>query len=156
AIPAAPLAPALMAAASAAPVAAIPTPAQRVPLAPAATAISAERTSAGIGVRLSLSHATLAPEVPLEGSIAVRNLGNEPGVQFRLEVAGLQPDCYDLGPGPILFPGVEKSVFIRLYHPLRPEPHAGRHIIQVRVTAPEAYPGESVLVSQEIDIVPYY
>jgi len=115
-----------------------------------------EETSDVIGLKLILPWAPLDPERPLEGSVVVHNLGNKPGVQFKLEVEGLEPDCYEMGPGPILFPNVEKAVFLRLYHPRGPRPVAGEHHIRIRATAPEAYPGASAAVSQEIQILPFY
>ena len=115
-----------------------------------------EEASEVISVRLSLPSLVLDPEHSLEGTVTVHNLGNQPGAQFKLQVIGLDPDCYEIGPGPILFPNVEKGVFLRLAHSQKSEPPAGRHLIRVRATAPEAYPGESATVSQEIVIVPYY
>jgi hypothetical protein len=115
-----------------------------------------ERTSAVIGLKLSLPDRDLDPDSPLEGSVIVRNQGHEPGVQFLLELEGLEPRCYEMGPGPILFPNVEKGVSLRLHHPRGPNPPAGRHIIRVHATAPEAYPGESAIVSREFQILPYY
>jgi hypothetical protein len=109
-----------------------------------------------IGLRFSLPSGILEPERPLEGIVTVRNSGKQPGVQFRLEVEGLEPDCYEIGPGPILFPNVEKGVFLRLNHPRRPDPPAGHHQIRIRASAPEAYPGESAIVSKAIEILPYY
>lgn len=115
-----------------------------------------EAISDVIGLKLILPQAPLDPECPLEGSVVVHNLGNKPGVQFKLEVEGLEPDCYEMGPGPILFPNVEKAVFLRLYHPRGPHPASGDHPIRIRATAPEAYPGESATVSREIQILPFY
>jgi hypothetical protein len=116
----------------------------------------AERPSDVIGVRLFLPGTQLAPDRPLEGSITVSNRGNRPGVQFKLEVEGLEPDCYELGAGPVLFPGAEKSVVFRLIHPRRPRPPAGEHRFGVRATAPDAYPGESAVAPQVIRILPYF
>ena len=115
-----------------------------------------EHTSAGIGIRLSLLQTQLAPHQPLEGAVVVRNLGDRTGVQFRLEVQGLDPDCYEMGPGPILFPNAEKTVVLRLHHPKKPTPPAGEYSLTIRATAPEAYPGESAVVSQVIGILPFY
>jgi hypothetical protein len=123
---------------------------------PAGTGPRREKSSASIGMRLSLPQAALDPGSPLEGMITVRNLGNEPGVQFRLEVEGLDADCCEVGPGPILFPNVEKGVPLRLYHPRRSSLLAGRYQIHIHATAPEAYPGESVTISQEIQVLPFY
>jgi hypothetical protein len=122
----------------------------------AAVTVDTEKASAAIGLRLSLPPAALDPECPLEGVVAVRNLGKEPGVQFKLKVEGLDPDCYEIGPGPILFPDVEKGVYLRLHHPRRPGLAAGRHEICICATAPDAYPGESVTVCREIEVLPYF
>ena len=115
-----------------------------------------EEVSDVIGLNLSLPSHVLEPEYPLEGTVTVHNMGTQPGAQFKLQLIGLGHDCYEIGPGPILFPNVEKGVFLRLDHPLKPEPPAGRHLIRIRATAPEAYPGESATVSQELVIVPYH
>jgi hypothetical protein len=115
-----------------------------------------EHPSNVIGIRLFLPGTQLAPDHPLEGSITVSNRGNRPGVQFKLEVEGLEPDCYELGAGPVLFPGAEKGVVFRLVHPCRPRPLAGEHRFSVRATAPDAYPGESAVAPQVIRILPYF
>ncbi|MBN1140145.1 MAG: hypothetical protein JXM73_26480 [Anaerolineae bacterium] len=109
-----------------------------------------------IGLKLLLPHTTLDPIRPLTGAITLRNLGNKPGVQFKLEVEGLEPDCYDIGPGPILFPNAEKEVPLRLHHPRRPQLPAGEHRIAIHASAPEAYPGEIATVSQTLRFLPYY
>jgi hypothetical protein len=114
-----------------------------------------EQTDA-IGLRLSLPATALDPDWPLEGVVTVRNLGKEPGVQFRLELEGLDPQCYELGSGPVLFPNVEKGVLLRIRHPRDPRLLAGRHEFHIRAAAPEVYPGESVIVSQEIEVLPHY
>jgi hypothetical protein len=123
---------------------------------PASAAISASESSASIGLSVSLPGIVLQPDRTLEGVVTVRNQGEQPGVQFKLEVEGLEPDCYDIGPGPILFPSAQKDVFLHLHHPKRPEPPAGRHQIRIHASAAESYPGERVTVVQEIQIAPYY
>ena len=120
-------------------------------------AISGEdQVSEVLGLGLSLPSSVVEPDRPLEGIVTVCNKGNQPGVQFKLEVEGLEPDCYEIGPGPILFPHVEKGVFLRIDHPRGPKPPAGRHLFRIQATAPEAYPGESAIISQEIEFRPYY
>jgi hypothetical protein len=115
-----------------------------------------ERTTGVIGLRLALPEVTLGPDRPLEATVSVRNQGQEPGVQIKLEVEGLPPDSYEIGPGPILFPNVEKEVALRLYHPRGPGLPAGRQRIRIRATARAAYPGQSATVSREIEILPFY
>jgi len=112
--------------------------------------------SAVIGLQLLLPHATLDPARPLQGSVILRNSGNKPGVQFKLEVEGLEPDCYDMGPAPILFPRAEKEVPLRLRHPQRPQLPAGEHRIAIHASASEAYPGEVATVSQMLRVLPFY
>lgn len=123
---------------------------------PSAITLPNEGSSQSIGLQLSLPRRELGAAGPLEGTITVRNAGSVPGVQFRLELEGLDEDCYKMGSGPILFPNVEKGVLLRLNHPKRPGLPAGHHKIVVRATAPEAYPGEVVAVAQEIEILPFY
>ena len=113
-------------------------------------------TSQLIGLRLTLKQTQLAPERPIEGAINVCNQGNRPSVQFDIQLENLDPAYYEVGPAPVLFPNVEKDVFLRIYHPQRSIPPAGEFHFSVRVTAPEAYPGESAVVSQVIHILPFY
>lgn len=109
-----------------------------------------------IGLSLSLPGSSLEPGHSLEGAVTVRNLGDRAGVQFKLAVEGLGPESYEVGSGPILFPDAEKKVFLRLHHSQGPHPLAGEHHVRIRVTAPEAYPGESATVSQAIQVLPFY
>ena len=132
-----------------------PVPAAAAPVRAVAAQVE-EETSRAIGLRLSLPGQTLSPDRPLEGTVTVHNRGREPGVQFRLELEGLEPDYYEMGPGPILFPNVEKAIVLRLNHPRGPALPAGKHTIRVSATAPDAYPGERAVVSREIEVLPYY
>ena len=109
-----------------------------------------------IGLRASFPKTQLWPDKPLEGSVLVRNLGDRSGAQFKLEVEGLDPDCYEIGPGPVLFPGAEKPVTLRLFHSKRPTPPAGECRLQIRAMAPTAYPDASTTITQVIYIMPYY
>ena len=119
-------------------------------------AIADAIVSDAIGLSLLLSQTELHPDHPLDGSVMVHNRGNQPGAQFKLEVEGLEPDNYDIGPGPILYPNAEKEVLFRLYHPRRPAPPAGEHRVSFRATAPEAYPGQSAVVAQTLNVLPFY
>lgn len=125
---------------------------------PAAGRPSAGRdsTSAAIGLTLTLASKTLATDTPLEGSMTVRNLGNKTGVQFKLEAEGLDPDCVEIGPAPLLFPNAEKEVYFRVRHPQAARPPAGEFRLRLRASAPNAYPGESTTASAVINIEPFY
>ncbi len=112
--------------------------------------------SASIGLRIALPQTNLSAEKPVEGTVFVCNQGNLPGVQFNLALEGLPSDCYEIGPAPILFPGAEKGVFLRLHHPRRPGYAVGMHKITIRAEAVEAYPGESSVAARDIYIAPYY
>lgn len=115
-----------------------------------------DRSSEVIGLKLYLRQTVLSPGRPVEGMITVHNMGDQPGVQFRLELEGLEQDCYEVGPAPILFPNAAKDVPLRLHHPQKPDPPAGKRRISIRALAPDAYPGQSAVVSQVLDIAPYY
>jgi hypothetical protein len=118
--------------------------------------LGAEASSQVIGLRLVLPQTHLKPGEPIDGAVVVRNLGDQPGVQFKLAVEGLHPDCYGIGAGPLLFPNAEKETFFRLSHPRSPCMSAGDHRFTVRATAPGAYPGESAVISQTIQMAPFY
>jgi hypothetical protein len=117
---------------------------------------SEQSDSGDIGLELYLPQTTLDLEHPVEGSLTVRNLGDKPGVQFRLELQGLDADCYEMGPGPILFPNAEREVLLRFFHPRKPHPGAGDHPVTIRAHAPEAYPGQSAVVSTVVHIPTFY
>ena len=115
-----------------------------------------DQASGVIGLSLSLEQTDLNPDVPLQGTVTVRNLGQQTGVQFSLELDGLDSDSYVLGPGPILFPNAEREMQLILHHPRRPSPPAGERRIAVRATAPAVYPGEIAVASVMVDIKPFY
>ncbi len=119
-------------------------------------ATGAEASSQVIGLRLVLPQTHLKPGQPIDGAVVVRNLGDQPGVQFKLAVEGLHPDCYGIGAGPLLFPNAEKETFFRLSHPQSPCMSAGDHRFTLRATAPGAYPGENAAISQTIHMAPFY
>jgi hypothetical protein len=115
-----------------------------------------ERNSGSIGLSVSFPNITVSPVRPIDGVVNVRNLGEKNSVQFRIEIDGLDPEFYEIGPGPILFPGAEKSVSLRIHHPRQAEPPAGDLRIRIRATAPSAYPGDSAQVTQVIRILPFH
>ena len=109
-----------------------------------------------IGLKLKLPRALLTPNQPLTGTVAVRNRGSKTGAQFKLDLIGLPPDMFEIGPGPILFPNAEKEVPIKITHPLGPRPPAGELRVVIRAVAPDAYPGQSASIAQFLNIAPYF
>jgi hypothetical protein len=112
-------------------------------------------SSQHIGLSLSLSRTQLEPNRCLEGVVKVSNLGQRSGVQIELDLEGIDPDCYDLEPGPILSSGAEKEVFFRLRHHGH-KPPAGNCHVTFRATAPHSYPGEEAQVSQLVEVLPFF
>ena len=117
--------------------------------------LTGSSSSGRIGLSLAMPQTQLAPNQSLEGTVTVRNLGDQAGAQFELDLEGLDPDCYDILPGPLLSSGAEKEVFFHLHH-RGAKPLAGDCNITVRATAPRAYPGEQATVSQMIRVIPFY
>lgn len=128
-----------------------PTPYQ-----PANQPVETNMASASVGLRAAFPKAVLSPEGPLQGVLYVRNQGTAPGVQFAITLEGLPADCFEIGAAPILFPGAEKGIGVRIFHPRRPEIPAGVHKITFTAYALDAYPGESAVVSLDIQILPFY
>jgi hypothetical protein len=114
------------------------------------------RGSGSIGLTVSFPNVTLSPARSLDGVVNVRNLGDKAGAQFIIEIDGLDPEFYEVGPGPILFPGAEKSVSLRVHHPKKSEPPAGEYRLRIRASAPAAYPGDSALATQVIRVMPFH
>ncbi len=108
-----------------------------------------------IGLSLSLPRTQLAVYETIQGVVTVRNLGEQGYAQFNLGLEGLDPDCYELEPGPVLPSGAEKEALLRLHH-RGAKPLAGDHHIIIRASAPQAYPGDAAQVSQVIHVAPYY
>lgn len=117
-----------------------------------------ERTqqSQAIEISLKLAQAELHPDNPIDGIINVANMGNVEGVQFTLEIEGLESDMYEVGPAPLLFPRARKNIPFRVYHPKDPRLPAGDHRFMIRAKAPEAYPGESAVISHTLRVIPFY
>jgi hypothetical protein len=128
------------------------------PVSPAepASSIRGKQTSASIGLKLTMHSASLRPGTPLDSVITVRNQGSAQGVQFQISIDGYPKEFYEIGAAPILFPGAEKNVSLRFHHPCSPILPAGPVRVTVHASALEAYPGENVSVSREIQVEPFY
>jgi hypothetical protein len=112
-------------------------------------------SSQHIGLRVSLPRTWLEPNRSLDGVVTVSNLGDRGGVQVNLELEGLEPECYDIEPGPILASGGEREVSFHLYH-RGGKPLAGDRRITIRATAPRVYLAEQATVSQVIRVLPFF
>ncbi|NLE44891.1 MAG: hypothetical protein GX620_09235 [Chloroflexi bacterium] len=128
---------------------------QDVPASREAAARHGQPYSAVIGLELHLEGQEIAPGDSLAGTVIVRNLGERTGAQFKLTVEGLDSGFYELGPGPILFPGAARELPIVFHHP-RSTVSAGEHEVRVIATAPEAYPGDRAEAIEKIIVMPYY
>jgi hypothetical protein len=123
---------------------------------PRATRGGPDSKSAAIGLTLTMAGSKLAVGQPLDGTVVVRNLGDKTGVQFQLQAEGLDPECVEIGPAPLLFPNAEKEVYIRVRHPQAARPPAGEFRFRMRATAPAAYPGESTTAAAVIQVEPFF
>jgi hypothetical protein len=113
-------------------------------------------TGNAIGLTLMLPATQLLINQALDGSIKVKNRGNKPGAQFKIELDGWPEDSYQMGPGPVLFPNAEKEIFFKLRYPQALNFVAGERKITVRVSAPEVYLGEQAIATQVIHVMPQY
>ena len=114
------------------------------------------KSSSNIGLRISLPQVVLGFDSVLDGTVFVANLGTSPGVQFKLGLDGLPPDCYEIGPAPILFPGAEKGVPLRIRHPRRSAVPAGTQRVTVWASAEETYPAEIVAHTLDLRIMSFF
>jgi hypothetical protein len=112
-------------------------------------------SSAHIGLNVSLPRSRLAVGQALTGVITVSNLGDQTGVQFDLELEGIEADCYSVEAGPLLSSGAEREVSFQLFHRGN-RPLAGERRITIRAAAPLVYPGEQASVSRAIQVLPSY
>jgi hypothetical protein len=109
-----------------------------------------------VRLTLDMPSKALTLDRPLTGTLTIHHVGNKAAVQFKIELEGLDPDSYEIAPGPVLFPNAEKQVGFKLIHSKRPYPPAGAHRITFHVTAPDAYANERATVSTDIEVAPIF
>lgn len=97
----------------------------------------------------------LRPDSPLEGLLTVKNLGNDKTCQFQVALAGLPADCYLIDPIPLIYPSAQEEVRVQLFHKTT-YPTAGWKKITMTITAPASYPGEALIIEQEIYVTPIF
>lgn len=117
---------------------------------------SGDMSSQVIQLRLEAPIARVELDKPLEGALYIRNGGDRAGVQFLVEVQGIDNRFVQIESGPVLFPDGEKRVAFRISHPHASSPAAGDQPINFVVTAPEGYPGETAVASLVVSIAPYF
>lgn len=108
-----------------------------------------------IGLQLHFAETQLAPNQSRGGILIVSNQGDKTGVQFELELEGLDDDCFTLEPAPLLSAGSEAEVAFRFYHRGH-KPLAGERPVTIRATAPKAYPNDVAIATCTLDVQPYF
>jgi hypothetical protein len=110
-------------------------------------------TSRNIEALLSFPEAILRPEMPLRGTISIKNAGTQPSCQFVISLSGLPDDCYQLDPIPLMYPGTQEEVSLVIFH-RSTYPKAGPMELVLTVTAPRDYSGEELVIHQNIYVTP--
>lgn len=90
----------------------------------------------------------------LNGKLVIGNIGDRPHTQFEIDLEGLPAECYEVPPPPLLFPNAEAEVPVRIFHRTR-LPLAGKTTFEITISAPHAYPGEVITISQTIHVSPH-
>jgi hypothetical protein len=122
----------------------------RLPL--AATVIQSAKK---IQAALTFSEAVLRPQSATAGILTIKNAGEHSGCQFRVNLKGLPEDCFQIDPIPLMYAGAQEEVGVRLFHRTL-YPPAGLETIVLKVSAPESYPGEELIIRQGIHILPVF
>jgi len=113
------------------------------------------RSSTSIEASLTFSDSLLQPGLPLDGLLLVKNTGGRDACQFQVTLSGLPEDCCRIDPIPLLYPGAQEEVRIRLFHNIT-YPPPGLHELLLAVNAPLDYPGEEFVIRQGIYVAPVF
>jgi hypothetical protein len=113
------------------------------------------QTASLIDARLSFQDAVVRPGLVTTGQLTIMNLGDQSDCQFKVSLRGLPEDCYHIDPVPLMFPGAEEEVQVQLVQQ-KHYPQAGAYDLYFTITAPKHYPGEELVVKQEIYVSPVY
>lgn len=109
--------------------------------------------SSSIQANLSFPDATLRMNQAAVGILSLKNTGLHSACQFEVELHGLPPDCMQVDPVPLLYPGAQEDVKVQLFH-RKLYPAAGAQELIVKVSSPASYPGEQVVIRQGIYVAP--
>lgn len=113
------------------------------------------RTSSSIATALSFPNPVLYPDIPSVGTLTLRNTGKSASCQFQVRVSGLPGDCFRIDPAPLLYPNAEEHFLLHLFHRGR-YPKAGFHEIKLIISASNTYPGDEVIIRQQIYVTPIF
>ena len=113
------------------------------------------KESKSIKASLLLPDTVLPANAVMEGRLIVGNAGQVDDCQFQVELNGLPEDCYRIDPIPLMYSGAQEIVTIRLYH-RKMQPKAGSLEFELRITSPDSYPGEELVLRQGFYIAPVF
>ncbi len=108
-----------------------------------------------IDASLSFADAVLRPGFATTGLLTIKNAGKRSACQFMVDLNGLPADCFQIDPIPLMYSGAEEEVRIRIFHRVL-YPLAGLQKLVLKVSAPESYPGEELIIQQGIYIAPVF
>ena len=108
-----------------------------------------------IQATLSFADAVLRPKFATTGVLTIKNAGEHSACQFRVDIEGLPTDCFQIDPIPLMYSGAQEEVLVRIFHRIL-YPSAGRQTIVLKVSAPESYPGEELMIRQDIYVTPVF
>lgn len=109
--------------------------------------------SEDLGAEVILPGLDLEANSILRGQITLTNFSRQIHTQFDLSIQGLPPQAYQIDPIPLLHAGGTETLALYFFH-LGQEPPAGPCPVQIRVAAPEAFPGQSVQISFDLNVAP--
>jgi hypothetical protein len=119
------------------------------------TGVSISKRSDHIGLEMDLPSLKLRKDGKLAGLVRLTNFSDQSYSQFELDLEGLPPECYQIAPAPLLYPGGTEQLAIRFFHRIT-QPQAGKCPFRLRVFSPGTYPTEEVTISAVLDVEPVY
>jgi hypothetical protein len=113
------------------------------------------QTSSQIDAALSFPDPVLRHGYAAVGQLTITNKGDQSDCQFDVTLRGLADDCFRIDPIPLMYPGAQESIRVQLVH-RGYFPQAGTHEVVFSITAPEHYPGEELIIKQDVIVMPVY
>jgi len=113
------------------------------------------QTSNKIDAALSFPDPVLRPGYPTIGQLTITNKGDQDDCQFDVTLQGLADDCWRIDPIPLMYPGSQESIRVEIIHRGH-YPQAGSRELIFSITAPGQYPGDELVIQQELIVMPVY